>query len=244
MRRNIYLRTIPIEEALSRVMAELGSGDAAGGRGAHRCRALRRRITAEPVMARYSAPTYHSAAMDGIAVRAAETFAAREGSPVRLVQGENFVFVNTGHAMPASYDAVIMIENVAADGEAATIEVAGAVCPCAAHWRGHRGHGDDFAGPPPHFALRCGALLSCGAYDVSVYEQIRIRVIPTGDGGHGFTTRPAPGPGQVVESNSMLLCALADEWGFACHRVPPVPDDPEALAQAVKDALNRMPTSW
>ncbi|KHK03056.1 molybdopterin biosynthesis protein [Desulfovibrio sp. TomC] len=237
MRRNIYLRTIPIEEALSRVMAELDRETLVGVEriGAERSAG---RITAEPVMALYSSPTYHSAAMDGIAVRAAETFAAREGSPVRLVQGENFVFVNTGHAMPASYDAVIMIENVVMDGEAATIE--SPVAPFA-----HvRRIGEDIVATemilPGHRRISpydVGALLSCGAYDVSVYEQIRIRVIPTGDEVMDFTTRPAPGPGQVVESNSMLLCALADEWGFACHRVPPVPDDPEALAQAVKEGL-------
>ena len=92
MKRNIYLRTIPIEEALARVMAELdrqallgveriGAEHAAG------------RITAEPVIARYSTPTYHSAAMDGIAVRAADTFAAgkvrRSGSRRRRTSGSS-----------------------------------------------------------------------------------------------------------------------------------------------------------
>ncbi|OLN24578.1 Molybdopterin biosynthesis protein MoeA / Periplasmic molybdate-binding domain [Desulfovibrio sp. DV] len=237
MRRNIYLRTIPIEEALSRVMAELDREKLVGVEriGSERSAG---RVTAEPVMALYSSPTYHSAAMDGIAVRAAETFAAREGSPVRLVAGEGFVFVNTGHAMPATYDAVVMIENVVMDGEVATIEAP--VAPFA-----HvRRIGEDIVATemilPRHRRISpydVGALLSCGAYDISVYERIRIRVIPTGDEVMDFTTHPAPGPGQVVESNSMLLCALAEEWGFACHRVPPVPDDPEALAQAVKEGL-------
>ena len=237
MRRNIYLRTIPIEEALSRVVAKLDRKTLVGVERIEAARAAGR-ITAEPVMARYSSPTYHSAAMDGIAVRAAETFAAREGSPVRLAQGEGFVFVNTGHPMPATYDAVIMIENVVMDGETATIEAP--VAPFA-----HvRRIGEDIVATemilPRHRRISpydVGALLSCGAYEVAVYERIRIRVIPTGDEVMDFTTRPAPGPGQVVESNSMLLCALADEWGFACHRVPPVSDDPEALAQAVAEGL-------
>jgi len=102
MKRNIYLRTIPIEEALSRVMAELdreallgteriGAEHAAG------------RITAAPVIARHSSPTFHSAAMDGIAVRAADTFIAREGSASAGWLGwlrKDFVFVNTGHPCP------------------------------------------------------------------------------------------------------------------------------------------------
>ncbi|MYL84670.1 molybdopterin biosynthesis protein [Desulfovibrio aerotolerans] len=237
MRRNIYLRTIPIEEALARVVAKLDRKALVGVERIEAARAAGR-ITAEPVMARYSSPTYHSAAMDGIAVRAAETFAAREGSPVRLAQGEGFVFVNTGHPMPATYDAVIMIENVVMDGETATIEAP--VAPFA-----HvRRIGEDIVATemilPRHRRISpydVGALLSCGAYEVAVYERIRIRVIPTGDEVMDFTARPAPGPGQVVESNSMLLCALADEWGFACHRVPPVSDDPEALARAVAEGL-------
>ena len=107
MKRNIYLRLIPVEEALDMVREKLdraalvhveriGAEQAAG------------RITAAPVIARYCAPTAHSAAMDGIAVRAATTFAAREGAPVRLAPEKDFVFVNTGHPLPAGFDAVVM----------------------------------------------------------------------------------------------------------------------------------------
>jgi putative molybdopterin biosynthesis protein len=217
MKRNIYLRTIPIEEALSRVMAELdreallgteriGAEHAAG------------RITAEPVIARHSSPTFHSAAMDGIAVRAADTFTAREGSPVRLAPQKDFVFVNTGHPLPAGFDAVVMIENVVMDGEAATIEM-----PVAPFTHVRR-IGEDIVATemilPRHrrvSAYDVGALLSCGAYEIEVFKQIRIRVIPTGDEVMDFTTRPAPGPGQVVESNSMLLFRPGRRVGHGLH---------------------------
>jgi len=238
MKRNIYLRTIPIEEALSRAMAEL---DREALLGVERVDAARcaGRITAEPVMARYSSPTYHSAAMDGIAVRAADTFAAREGSPVRLRPDVDFVFVNTGHAMPPAFDAVVMIENVVMDGRIAAIETP--VAPFA-----HvRRIGEDIVATemilPCHRRISpydVGALLSCGVYDVLVYEKVRMRVIPTGDEVMDFTARPEPGPGQVVESNSMLLCALAGEWGMDCLRLPPAPDDPDALARAMEEALS------
>lgn len=238
MKRNIYLRTIPIEEALARVKAELDRRSLLGVEriGAERSAG---RVTAEPVIARYSSPTYHSAAMDGIAVRAVDTFMAREGSPVRLTPGDGFVFVNTGHALPTAFDAVVMIENVVMDGEAATIEAP--VAPFA-----HvRRIGEDIVATemilPRHRRISpydVGALLSCGAYDVTVYERVRLRVIPTGDEVMDFTSRPAPGPGQVVESNSMLLCALADEWGMECTRVAPVSDDPDALAAALEEGLS------
>ncbi len=237
MKRNIYLRTIPIEDALEKVKAVLdrealvraeriGAEHAAG------------RVTAEPVIARYSSPTFHSAAMDGIAVRAADTFLAREGTPVRLAPGEDFVFVNTGHPLPLAFDAVVMIENVVMDGEFATLE--SPVAPFA-----HvRRIGEDIVATemilPRHRRVTpydVGALLSCGAYDISVYEKIRLRVIPTGDEVMDFTAHPEPGPGQVVESNSMLLRALAESWGMECTRVAPVRDDPEALAAALEEGL-------
>lgn len=237
MKRNIYLRTIPIEEALARVRAELDRKALVGVEriGADRAAG---RITAEPVIARYSSPTYHSAAMDGIAVRAADTFAAREGAPVLLRSGDDYVFVNTGHPMPSAFDAVVMIENVVMDGEVAAVE--SPVAPFA-----HvRRIGEDIVATemilPRHRRISpydVGALLSCGAYEVDVYERVRLRVIPTGDEVMDFTTRPEPGPGQVVESNSMLLCALADEWGMPCTRVAPVRDDPDALARALEEGL-------
>ncbi|MEA4856950.1 molybdopterin biosynthesis protein [Solidesulfovibrio sp.] len=238
MRRNIYLRTIPIEEALSRVREALDRKALVGVEriGAERAAG---RVTAEPVIARYSSPTFHSAAMDGIAVRAADTFLAREGSPVCLAPGEGFVFVNTGHPLPPAFDAVVMIENVVMDGEAATIE--SPVAPFA-----HvRRIGEDIVATemilPRHRRITpydIGALLSCGAYDISVYERVRLRVIPTGDEVMDFTGRPEPGPGQVVESNSMLLCALAGSWGMDCARVAPVRDDPELLAAALEEGLD------
>ena len=55
--------------------------------------------------ARYSSPTFHSAAMDGYAVNARSTFAAREGHPLTLKAGETCFAVNTGHPMPEGCDA-------------------------------------------------------------------------------------------------------------------------------------------
>ena len=88
------------------------------------------RITAEPICARISAPHYHGAAMDGVAVRAEDTFGASEVRPVRLRAaraGETapagaFVAVDTGNPLPRWANAVVMIERVyPADGDAAAI---------------------------------------------------------------------------------------------------------------------------
>ena len=85
------------------------------------------RVTAAPVWATRSSPAFDSAAMDGIAVRAADTAAATETSPVHLPT-EAFEVVDTGDPLPTGYDAVVMREHVhhEADGSA---ELRAAVAP-------------------------------------------------------------------------------------------------------------------
>src|ERR1044072_2117466 len=77
------------------------------------------RITAEPVFAQISSPHYHASAMDGICVRAEDTFGATEfaGKTFRLADSDfpgpaNFTYVDTGQALPPRANAVIMIEKV------------------------------------------------------------------------------------------------------------------------------------
>ena len=82
-RREIYLRSISLQEARAawrevcsrlhlheRLDSETISTEEALGR-----------VTAGPVFAAVSSPHYHAAAMDGIAVRAADTAGAAQTSP-------------------------------------------------------------------------------------------------------------------------------------------------------------------
>mgnify|MGYP001234685223 CR=1 FL=1 len=239
MQRNVYLEMVSVEEALKAALAALDrdrlmlsesvpSHEAAG------------RVTAAPVFARYSSPTFHSAAMDGFAVQSAATFAAREGRPLRLAKGQQAVAVNTGNPLPAGMDAVVMIEHVLAeDAESISLETP------AFPWQHVRRIGEDLVAtelvlPQNHRVTPydVGALLAAGIWEVPCWERVRIAVIPTGDEVLDFTDRPTPGPGQVVESNSMVLCSLAESWGCRTRRLPPVPDEPAALAAAVGAALD------
>src|SRR3990170_2922221 len=54
------------------------------------------RVTAEAVIAKISSPFYHSAAMDGVAVRFLETFGASETRPKRLRVPDQAVYIDTG----------------------------------------------------------------------------------------------------------------------------------------------------
>src|SRR5260370_2900698 len=83
------------------------------------------RVTAGPVFAARSVPHFHASAMDGLAVRAADTFNASETRPVSLPAGA-FSVVDTGDPISDPFDAVVMIEDVRwlPDGAAELIEAA------------------------------------------------------------------------------------------------------------------------
>ena len=100
--RRYYLSDIPLEDALERYSRALDDAEAVAHTSAESVplRDARERVTAEPIWARISSPHYDSAAMDGIAVRAAETVGATETSPLRLAVGEQAVWVDTGDPMP------------------------------------------------------------------------------------------------------------------------------------------------
>ena len=88
-RRNVYLEDIPLEEAwrrLDEALSKAGLKDPLEGEEVT-LEAAQDRVTAEAVWAEISSPGYHACAMDGYAVRAAETVGATETSPVRLEVG-------------------------------------------------------------------------------------------------------------------------------------------------------------
>ncbi|AGW12551.1 molybdopterin biosynthesis protein [Megalodesulfovibrio gigas] len=240
-KRNIYLETIPVDAAVARAKAALDRGGVAGVQTIPSQDAAGR-VLAAPVFARQSSPASHCAAMDGVAVQASATYAAREGQPVVLVKGQDWWPVNTGHPLPPhlpQLDAVIMIEQVQSlDDERIAIEAA------AYPWQHVRRIGEDIVATELLFPrgklltpYDVGALLSAGIWDVDVVGRVHMQVIPTGDEILDFTTRPTPGPGQVVESNSMVLAALGRQAGCTVERRPPVADDPAALEAAVREAL-------
>ena len=238
-KRNIYLQTIPPAEAVARAKAALDRTALIRPETVPTHEALGR-VTTHAVHARYSSPTFHSAAMDGIAVRAERTFGARDGKPLVLRAGEDFTPVNTGHALPNGCNAVIMIERVVFDGEGnAAVEAP------AFPWQHVRRIGEDIVATelllPRSRTLSAydiGALLSAGIFEVEVWEKVRMVFIPTGDEVLDFLDRPTPGPGQVVESNSQVFAGIAHSWGAEARREPPVPDDETALTAKVRELLD------
>src|SRR5499427_447660 len=190
------------------------------------------RVTATPVRARWPAPRFACAAMDGIAIKAA---AAGEAGVWQLSTAA-FAWVDTGDPMPAGTDTVVERERVrfGADGSA---QITGPA-PRGLHVRAV---GEDFpAGQlliPAGHRIRPADLAAAAAAGHTTLEVARrpvAAIIPTGD-----EIRPvgsALRPGDVTDSNSLLLTARAGETGAQPLVSEVQPDDPDALAAEIRHA--------
>lgn len=193
------------------------------------------RVTAQPVWARRSSPAFDSSAMDGIAVRAADTIGAAETTPVVLT-ADQFEVVDTGDPLPASYDAVVMREHVhrTPDGGA---ELRAAVAP----YQHVRSIGEDISATelllPEGHRLRAVDVAACAAAGVTELEVRRapvVVIVPTGDEIRPIGTEPAPG--EILDTNSLMLAAQARDVGCQARVTDIVPDDVSAIGDALRTA--------
>jgi putative molybdopterin biosynthesis protein len=196
------------------------------------------RVTAEPVRALWSVPAYRAAAMDGIAVQAADTENATPQQPARLLPME-FDLVDTGDLMPPGRDAVIMREDVRlADDGSAEIDIS--VIP----GRHVRPIGEDIqAGKlvlPAGHRIRpvdAAALAAAGHHTIHVRRRPVVAVLPTGDEVRPMGT--VLSPGEVLDTNSLMLAGMIEEAGGEALRLPIAPDRSDQLAAAVAQAVQR-----
>ena len=236
MKRNLYLKTTPVEEAREIYMSALGDAASAKTETVSVIEALGR-VTSEAVYAKYSSPLYNSAAMDGIAVVSAATEGASEASPLTLKPGEDYMIVVTGDPIKKPYDAVIMAEDTQETDE-------GMVIRAAAHsWEHVRPVGEDIV-VGEMILTRChrirpidiGVLLSGGVTEISVYAQPKVGIIPTGT--EIVEPYEDPEEGDIIESNSSMFEAMVRENGGIPRRYDIVEDDYEKIKAAVLRALD------
>ena len=200
------------------------------------------RILAEPVTAVISSPNFHLSAMDGIAVKAANTFGASETRPKELIVGKDAFYVNTGHVMPENTDTVIMIEYVQVlDQNKVIIESP------AFPWQNVRKVGEDIVAtellfPQNHVITPycLGALLSGGIFEVPVKVQPKVMIIPTGSELIDWREAIVENlqPGQVIETNSLVLGKLIESCGGIFVRPETITDDPMKIKTAILNAVN------
>jgi molybdopterin molybdotransferase len=202
------------------------------------------RVSAGDVRARVDLPPFASSAMDGFAVRAADlpgilriVGESAAGTPFdRPLEAGAAVAISTGAVVPDGADAVVPIENVSRQDN--TVDIDGSLEP-GAHVR-PRG-GDVTTGEvvvPAGVTLtpaRLAAAAASGIAELSCARRPRVTVLATGselvDPGGSLQ------PGQIYETNSLMLSAALAAAGAEVVTQRPVADDEEALRQTLERGL-------
>ncbi len=196
------------------------------------------RVTAEPVFARLSAPSYHAAAMDGIAVKAEGTYGTTEKEPRILRVGTDAIWINTGQVLPREYNAVIMVEKLHQIDDA-NLEIRSPAYP----WQNIRKVGEDIVATqlliPQNHVIRpydMGALITAGVSRISVRKMPKVTIIPTGTelvSHRNISDLEYLKDGQIIESNSVTLSGLVKD----SHGVPVVKEIIPDNEDSIRDEL-------
>ena len=204
----------------------------------------RGRTLAVAESARVSSPAFHGAAMDGIAVKAEDTFGASTHRPLTLHLNKNAFWINTGRPLPPQCNAVIMSEQVLpGDNDAVIIEQA------AYPWQHVRKVGEDMVAteiilPPGTFigAYELGALAVSGVHRPRVFVRPKVAVIPSGSELvplEEATPELLAQGDKIPEFNSLILSALIEDVGGEALVYPIVPDKPELIREVLRQAAEQ-----
>ena len=210
------------------------------------------RVLAEDVLAPHPMPPFDRSAVDGYAVRAADTYGASESLPAYLevvgevpmgaaasftVEAGQAALIHTGGMLPPGADAVVMVEYTQ-QARAGEVEILRPV----AVGENVLLKGEDVAAGavvlPAGRRLRAaeiGGLMALGVVEVQVARRPVVGVISTGD--EVVPPEADPAPGQVRDVNTYTLSAEVRRAGGVPRPYGIVPDRPEALAAAAARAL-------
>jgi len=196
------------------------------------------RITSKGVTARLSLPHYDSAAMDGIAVKAEDTFGASAANPKIFTVGADVEFINTGDPIKKKFDAVIKIEDVITIDDT-RVEIRHSVPPAKdICFEGEDFKADDVILPENHIIrpIDIGAMLSCGVLDVEVRRKPKVSIIPTGS--EIVEPKEKLEIGEIIDCNSYIAANMIKEWGGVPVRHSIVRNDKEEIEEAVGQGVS------
>ncbi|MGI8792232.1 MAG: molybdopterin molybdotransferase MoeA [Acidimicrobiales bacterium] len=208
-------------------------------------------VTSAPVVARENVPPFANTAMDGFAVRAADTVAApvelrqagtlaagADPTPFEVGPGEA-VQIMTGAPIPAGADAIVMVERTSAAASADHV-VIDQVATVGDHIRPAA---EDIASGQQVFEAgtvlgpgHLGVLASVGLTAAEVHPRLRVGVLSTGD---ELVDGDSPlGPGQIRDANRRSLLALVQSNQCVAVDLGIVSDDEAAIEAAIDRAVS------
>ncbi len=219
--------TVPIENALDRVLAE-------------------------DIVANMSVPPFNRAAMDGYAVKADDTFGASSSNPktLKLVEtlhaGESStrvlgkgecIQIATGSSIPKGTDAVVMVEFTERNDK--TINILKPVYP----GENISPKGEDIE--EGQVILRTGEQLSpaqigvlaaLGKKEARVYAKPQVAVVPTGREIKEIGS--VLKGGQIYDINSYTLISIISKNGADPAKIKAVPDTADELNKTIRKLLD------
>ncbi len=220
------------------------------------------RVAAEPVMSPEDVPGFSRSTMDGIAIRASDSFGASDGVPAylqlvgevvmggvpdRAVGPGQAMLIPTGGMLPEGADAVVMLEylqmpDLPPEGPASGIvEVmrAAAVGENVIHAGDDLARGDTVLLPGHRIRPQdIAALASLGITSMSVYARPVVEIFSTGDEIVAPETTTLP-PGKVRDCNGPNLGALVRQAGGEPRVRGILPDNEEVLREEISRALEK-----
>jgi molybdopterin molybdotransferase len=212
----------------------------------------RGQVLDEDVASDIDLPPFDNSAMDGYAVRSADTAGASPASPVvlrvvehlpagtaptREVASGEAARIMTGAPLPAGADGVIIVENT--DGGAETVAIykaIGAGDNVRRRGEGARTGEVVLARGTPIRPAEQAMLASLGRLEARVVRRPRVAVLSTGD--ELVSPDRRPGPGQIRDSNRYGLLGQVAALGAIPVDVGLVADDHARIRDALERALD------
>jgi molybdopterin molybdotransferase len=205
------------------------------------------RVLAEPVAALVDLPPFPSSAMDGYALRSADTadpstrlpIVARiaAGSPTdRALAPGDAMAISTGGAVPEGADAVVPLELVEESDEAIGVPEPVAQGANIRERAGDVSAGDIVLEPGARLGpAQVAALAAAGVSEVQCSKRPRVGILVTGS----ELRQPGEplGAGEIYESNGLLLATALQLAGAVPAQLGVVADDADEHERAMERAL-------
>jgi molybdopterin molybdotransferase len=203
------------------------------------------RTTAAAVIAPAAVPGFRASTMDGYAIAGADSppvgcswrlvGVSAAGAPYGAVlRAGEAVRILTGAVVPEGSERVLPQELVAVDGDRLELLKPGGPNPWIRQPDEEAAAGQELVPAGQRLGVAdLGRLASCGVQQLQVTRRPRIGLLISGD--ELLPPGVARGPGQIWESNSVLLSALLQRLGYAVADQRVVADQPEPLRLALRE---------